>query len=283
MDITRLKQDVLTFMREAGQLAIQNQLIVSRRQKVDSTLVTETDLAITAFCRDHFMGYFSSAEHVLIDEESVSELGEPNTVFAKEARYHWVLDPIDGTVPYAAGRSGYGISLGILKDSKPWFGAIYYPGTGELIYGDVEEAFYVSRAFTREQRRQVLNESSLEPGPTQPLEVGTEIPLTYRIKDFSAGLISIQMASTVSFLNVLLGRATGYISHCALWDMAAGWPLMIAAGLELRWYKTQEVIAHITPEMLTNTWNLADDFIVSAPEHYATIRAALVPDTVQAA
>jgi myo-inositol-1(or 4)-monophosphatase len=279
MDITRLKQDVLTFMREAGQLAIQNQLIVSRQQKMDATLVTETDLAITAFCRDHFAGYFSSGDHVLIDEESVADLGTPAEVFAKEATYQWVLDPIDGTVPYASGRNGYGISLGILKNAKPWFGAIYYPGTGELIYGVDGVANYVSRAFTREQRRHVLTKNTLEPGPTQPLEVGTEIPLTYRIKDFSAGLISIQMASTVSFLNVLLGRATGYVSHCALWDMAAGWPLAMAAGLELRWYKSQEKIEEMSPELLTEKWNLTDDFIVSAPDHYAMIRAALLPSS----
>ncbi len=87
--------------------------------KRDGTLVTDADLAIQealgreiarAFPTDGFVG-----------EEG--PIGEPRG----EARYAWILDPIDGTNNFARGMPGFAVSVGVLRDGLPFAGASTIP------------------------------------------------------------------------------------------------------------------------------------------------------------
>jgi myo-inositol-1(or 4)-monophosphatase len=46
---------------------------------------------------------------------------------ALEARYCWVLDPIDGTNNFGRRLPGFAVSIGILRDGAPFAGAVYDP------------------------------------------------------------------------------------------------------------------------------------------------------------
>ena len=63
------------------------------------------------------------------------------------------MDPIDGTRLYANRMPTFGISLGLLKDLKPWLGVVYFPVLKELFYCDGKEAYFVQNAFSPNQRR----------------------------------------------------------------------------------------------------------------------------------
>ncbi len=59
----------------------------------------------------------------------------------------WALDPIDGTRLYANRMPLFGISIGLIKDLKPWLGVVYFPMLNELFYCDGTEAYFVKDAF----------------------------------------------------------------------------------------------------------------------------------------
>jgi inositol-phosphate phosphatase/L-galactose 1-phosphate phosphatase/histidinol-phosphatase len=50
-------------------------------------------------------------------------------------KYTWVIDPIDGTSSFVAGRPIFGIMLGLLENDKPILGGVYQPITDELWLG----------------------------------------------------------------------------------------------------------------------------------------------------
>lgn len=49
--------------------------------------------------------------------------------------YRWVLDPVDGTVPFTAGRPSFGTIIGLEKDGQTLLGVVDQPITGERWIG----------------------------------------------------------------------------------------------------------------------------------------------------
>ncbi len=59
-------------------------------------------------------------DHGLLGEEHADDI-------APQARYIWVIDPIDGTMNFASGLPLFGISVGLLDAGRPVAGAIWAP------------------------------------------------------------------------------------------------------------------------------------------------------------
>ncbi|MGF1497228.1 MAG: inositol monophosphatase family protein [Elainellaceae cyanobacterium] len=51
-----------------------------------------------------------------------------------DARYRWVLDPIDGTAWFTLGVPLFGTLVALLEDNEPIVGVIHLPGIGEMVY-----------------------------------------------------------------------------------------------------------------------------------------------------
>ena len=66
--------------------------------------------------------------HGIIGEEFGEEKGD--------APYVWVLDPIDGTKPFSVGCPLFGTLICLLKEGRPWIGAIHQPVLNLLLLGD---------------------------------------------------------------------------------------------------------------------------------------------------
>lgn len=62
-------------------------------------------------------------------------LGEEGGATALDARFLWVIDPIDGTAPFLNGLHNWCVSIGLLCDGEPVLGAIADPNHGELFHG----------------------------------------------------------------------------------------------------------------------------------------------------
>jgi myo-inositol-1(or 4)-monophosphatase len=57
------------------------------------------------------------------------------------ADFVWVIDPIDGTIPYFSGLPTYGISIGLLKNGEPILGVINLPALNQLYWANGDTAF----------------------------------------------------------------------------------------------------------------------------------------------
>ena len=62
-------------------------------------------------------------------------LGEEFGLERADARWRWVLDPIDGTRAFITGRPSFGVLVALLQDGAPVLGLIDQPVTGERWIG----------------------------------------------------------------------------------------------------------------------------------------------------
>jgi inositol-phosphate phosphatase / L-galactose 1-phosphate phosphatase / histidinol-phosphatase len=93
--------------------------------KADASPVTEADRAAEAAMRR------------LLDAEAPRDgiIGEEYGAERPDASRQWVLDPIDGTVSFMAGRPIFGTLIALLQDGWPVLGIIDQPVAGERWVG----------------------------------------------------------------------------------------------------------------------------------------------------
>jgi len=94
--------------------------------KEDQSPVTKADREAEAVMRDMIRKAYP--QHGIIGEE----YGPENTA----AEFVWTLDPIDGTISFAAGCPLFGTLIGLLQDRQPVLGAIHNPVLDQLCVGD---------------------------------------------------------------------------------------------------------------------------------------------------
>ncbi len=97
--------------------------------KADASPVTEADRAAEAAMRK------------LLDAEAPRDgiIGEEYGAERADAARQWVLDPIDGTVSFMAGRPIFGTLIALLQDGWPVLGIIDQPISGERWVGAMGE------------------------------------------------------------------------------------------------------------------------------------------------
>jgi histidinol phosphatase-like enzyme (inositol monophosphatase family) len=94
--------------------------------KSDLTIVTAADRGAEKVMRKMIAQRYPG--HGVVGEE----LGAENA----GAEYVWMLDPIDGTVSFAAGVPLFGTLIALCHRGKPILGVIHLPISGELMVGD---------------------------------------------------------------------------------------------------------------------------------------------------
>lgn len=116
---------LLEFARTAGQAAINYQYKLQTKTNYLKncaevrTLVTKADLQISRQFRSFVETHFAKLNPLIVDEESISILGDKPFEKINAAEYVFIIDPIDGTLTYANHMALYGISVGVYKNGKP--------------------------------------------------------------------------------------------------------------------------------------------------------------------
>ena len=92
-----------------------------------SQVVTEIDIRSEEIIRRHLQKISQSLNIAFVGEESTfSHLEHSNKRFEKP--YFWCVDPLDGTLAYTEGRSGYAVSIALVEQSgRPLIGVAYDP------------------------------------------------------------------------------------------------------------------------------------------------------------
>ena len=91
--------------------------------KSDNTPVTCADRESEEIIRAHIARYFPT--HAILGEEGGAKSGD--------AKYRWIIDPIDGTKTFIHGVPFYGVLIGIEVQGKPAVGAVYMPALDEMV------------------------------------------------------------------------------------------------------------------------------------------------------
>ena len=103
----------------------------SVESKSDESPVTAADRIAEALIVD---GLRAAAPGIPVIAEEEIEAG---TAPADPGRRFWLVDPLDGTREFAAGRDSFAVNVGLVADGRPVLGAVALPATGEIFLGRI--------------------------------------------------------------------------------------------------------------------------------------------------
>jgi myo-inositol-1(or 4)-monophosphatase len=110
-------------LREAGAIALTTfRTPVKSWLKDHSSPVCEADIAVDDFLRLRLAG----PDCGWLSEETADD------GLRRQARRLWIVDPIDGTRSYLAGRPDWVISAALVDDGRPVLAGVFAPATDEL-------------------------------------------------------------------------------------------------------------------------------------------------------
>lgn len=217
---------------DAGRVALAHFRRPEISMKQDMTLVTEADKEIEQrlirrFARPGEGVYF-------IGEETVAEHNEDYVSRALDGRA-FIVDPVDGTLPFAHGFPTWGISIGYAEDGFLKEGGLFLPTSGDLLITEGPDV-YLGR---------------LGPVPVD-WDPDRMVPFTLPAElDVSRGVISVSQdvakrggvtgpeqvhangSAVYSMAHLALSSLSGYIANLKLWDIAAGWPILEGLGFRM--------------------------------------------------
>jgi myo-inositol-1(or 4)-monophosphatase len=114
-------------VREAGELAhAMFGTDLKNWTKGASSPVSEADIAVNDLLEARLRK--ATPDYGWLSEESADDEAR----LAK--RLVWIVDPIDGTRGYLAGREDWCVSVALVEDASPLLGAIYAPVTNEFFF-----------------------------------------------------------------------------------------------------------------------------------------------------
>ena len=160
----------------------------------------------------------------IVSEETV-DLRIKNT-----AEIFWLIDPIDGTKEYIAGRDEYTLNAALVINTVPILGVVGVPKKNKVFYSYAAgESYLIESGTTRElncKKKQpkgkiVALSSNLKPSDT----------ILKKLKEFNVNLI-VKMASSYKFCVIATGEYDIYAAQerANEWDYAAGHAVAQNAG-----------------------------------------------------
>ncbi len=201
--------------------------------KDDASPVTEADIAA-----DNLITATLKKSELLI----VSEEGSRADMYARSSHERfWVVDPLDGTKEFIAGRPDFTINIGLIHQGTPILGVIVHPRVNKAYLGlaslgftqsDCRETFPSETSFTTEiptldiPHTAVVSRSHLKENTLNYLK---------EIRQKHPDLQVIRAGSSLKFCKLALGEAHLYprFSPCMIWDTAAGDAILRSVGKKI--------------------------------------------------
>ncbi len=126
-EISRDAELLKDTVREAGALALSLfRTELKNWTKGASSPVSEADIAVNDLLESRLRS--ATPDYGWLSEESVDDaerLGK---------RLTWIVDPIDGTRGYLAGREDWCVSVALVEDEAPVLAAVFVPVAGEFFF-----------------------------------------------------------------------------------------------------------------------------------------------------
>ena len=231
-------------LEQCGERAMDSFRKVKWRIKEDDSLVTEVDMEIERILEKEFN--HPDKGSYIIGEETVSKKSESyvSNAFQNTA---WVVDPIDGTAPFAHGIDTWGISIGFMRNGILEEGALALPARGEIFLTDKSETY--SSRLTRGKAKAELSKFAASKAVLSP---GGLVSISQNIA--RTGTLSMKnplhaiCCSVFSSVGLLEGGYMAYLGCTKLWDIAGALPLLWNCGYATELFSGQKIIPRISEE-----------------------------------
>lgn len=218
-----MKETLLKAIQEAGTLILKHfngPFAVSHKDGVNN-LVTEVDQAserlITSIIRA------AHPDHGIIGEEYGSH--------DVQARYKWIVDPIDGTVNYAHGIPLCCVSIGLMEDETMIMGAVFNPMMNELFFAEKGKGASLNGLPIKVSEKSDFAKAFLVTGFPYHFPEGKN-PFSIFERMVTSGIPVRRLGSAALDLCwVACGRFDGFWEfNLNAWDIAAGYLIVEEAG-----------------------------------------------------
>jgi 3'(2'), 5'-bisphosphate nucleotidase len=197
-------------------------------RKQDKSPVTAADVAAENLLREGLAKLLPGVP--FIGEESVErgDIPEPGREFL-------LVDPLDGTREFIAGRDEYTVNVGLVSNGVPVLGVIYTPASRIIHAGAGTHALRVALAPGASFDAGASETIRARKPPARLVAAVSRSFLEKRSEDFLATLpVASRLAygSSVKFTFLAEGKADVYPRFASIceWDVAAGHALLSAAG-----------------------------------------------------
>jgi myo-inositol-1(or 4)-monophosphatase len=263
---------MLSFAREAGGIAMDLIDHSAPGFKKDHSIITLADKAISKLARARLSDFLKNPEHILVDEEDTGIIEYLEQKRLDQSSFIWALDPIDGTRLYAIRIPLFGISIGLIKDLKPWLGVVYFPMLKELFYCDGTEAYFVQDAFGPNETKTRIVPLDEELSARSLFFCNDTFfeKFYWNDKDFH---IMIHACAVVNLCWPTVGRGVGCFLKCHLWDFAGSWPIIQRAGMDMRRISDGRILDKVEADLFSREpiWHMKEYYLISSERHFQQI------------
>jgi 3'(2'), 5'-bisphosphate nucleotidase len=197
------------------------------RSKADGSPVTAADEAAEAIICDG-LRRLAPAVPVISEEHAAREKPKPIA-----GGSYFLVDPLDGTREFIAGRNEYTINIALMTDGAPLFGIICAPALGVLWRGLVGRGSERLSLASRNDAPAPIR--TRQRSKSEAVVMVSRSHLEARTKSYVDGLPGaklVQSGSSIKFCRLAEGFADLYprLAPTHDWDIGAGHAILKAAG-----------------------------------------------------
>lgn len=187
--------------------------------------VTEADRAVNTLCEERLRAAFP--KDGLLTEET------PDNGAWRRLLRTWLVDPIDGTKDFIAGRPGFAVMIGLLASGQPVLGVVYLPLLDEIYYATRGGGAFWVRGDGPPRRLRVssvavLEEARMVSSASHPSKLVQEVRAAAGIRDeMHIGSVGIKLSL------IAAGERDLYINPAGrtkLWDTCGPEIILREAG-----------------------------------------------------
>ncbi len=186
------------------------------RKKQDRSPVTDADLAAHDYILPALAAAFPGIP--VISEEDALPAG------SAPGKYFFLVDPLDGTRSFVRGEEEFSVNIGLIEGTRPVYGIIGSPVSGETWHGGAGRAFHGDVPIR--VRKAPPDGLTLTRSRSQPSAEAKAFIATLNIKEM------IPSSSAIKLCWIAQGKADIYprFGRTMEWDTAAGHAILEAAG-----------------------------------------------------
>lgn len=195
------------------------------KRKADGSPVTGADIAAQAVICE---GLSRVAPALPVVAEEQAERPQPS------GGSYFLVDPLDGTREFIAGRDEYTVNIGLVSGGIPTLGVIAAPALGliwrGIVGGGAERLTFSAKTMSAPQPIRT------RPRPaSDPVVITSRSHLDARTQAYIEGLAGakrLACGSSIKFCRLAEGSADVYprLAPTHDWDIAAGHAILLAAG-----------------------------------------------------
>lgn len=222
-----LLQTVIALAENAGKATLPfRQPGVASEAKGDGSPVTAADRAAHRIIWDGLTGLLPG---VPIVSEEMEDLEHGLAILAETDRY-WLVDPLDGTKEFIAGRDDYTVNIALIDRGCPVLGVVVVPPAGATYW-----AVRGGGAWRRQSGSEALRLRVADPGAGSLIVAVSRSHADAATTRFLAALpdaVPLPLGSSIKLCAVAEGSVHLYprFGPTSIWDIAAAHCVVVEAG-----------------------------------------------------